>query len=124
MLNGLEAMSGLVPLGGGGSGTKGIAACFGLAIARRPLGVFEATMRDDKDENVRWLKRFDRAQEIVRACPDTRVVTVCDRKGDGAVVESDRDRRRPCGERLPAAARAVRRRQGPLRNGRRRPDDR
>ena len=71
-------------------------------------------MRDDKDENVRWLKRFDRAQEIVCACPDTRVVTVCDRKGGGAVVESDRDRRRPCGERLPAAARAVRRRQGPF----------
>ncbi len=48
----------LVPLGGGGSGTKGIAAHFGLATSRRPLGVFEidATMRDDKDESesVRW----------------------------------------------------------------------
>ena len=54
--NGLEATSGLVPLGGGGSGTKGIAAHFGLATARRPLGVFEATMRDDKgeSESVRW----------------------------------------------------------------------
>ena len=54
--NGLEATSGLAPLGGGGSGTKGIAAHFGLATARRPLGVFEATMRDDKDESesVRW----------------------------------------------------------------------
>ena len=30
MLNGLEATSGLVPLGGGGSGTRGIAAHFGL----------------------------------------------------------------------------------------------
>ena len=86
--NGLEATSGLVPLGGGGSGTKGIAAHFGLAIttARRPLGVFEidATMRDGKDESesVRWLKHFDKAQEIARACPGTRVVTVCDREGD------------------------------------------
>ena len=46
----------LAPLGGGGSGTKGIAAHFGLATARRPLGVFEATMRDDKNESesVRW----------------------------------------------------------------------
>ena len=46
----------LVPLGGGGSGTKGIAAHFGLATARRPLGVFEATMRGNKDESesVRW----------------------------------------------------------------------
>ena len=77
-----------MPLGGGGSGTKGIAAHFGLAIttARRPLGVFEidATMRDGKDESesVRWLKHFDKAQEIARACPGTRVVTVCDREGD------------------------------------------
>ena len=49
----------LVPLGGGGSGTKGIAAHFGLATARRPLGVFEATMRDDKGESVRWPLRQD-----------------------------------------------------------------
>ena len=118
--NGLEATSGLVPLGGGGSGTKGIAAHFGLAIttARRPLGVFEATMRDGKDESesVRWLKHFDKAQEIARACPGTRVVTVCDREGDGTVVASGRDRHQPGGAGLPAAARAVRGRQekGPL----------
>ena len=65
---------------------------------------------------------FDKAQEIARACPDTRVVTVCDREGDGAVVASGRDGRRPRGARPPARARAVRRRQrkGALgrRNGR------
>lgn len=64
-------------------------------------------MRDDKDESVRWLKHFDKAQEIARACPDTRVVTVCDREGDiwellsravaagaGLVVRACRSKRR------------------------------
>ena len=39
-------------------------------------------MRDDKDESesARRLKHFDKAQEIARACLDTRVVTVCDRE--------------------------------------------
>ena len=61
----------------------------------------------------------DKAQEIARACPDTRVVTVCDREGDGAVVAGGRRLR---GARPPATVRAVqrRRRKGALgrRNGR------
>ena len=58
-----------MPLGGGGSGTKGIAAHFGLATARRPLGVFEATMRDDKDESesVRWPPRRGKSRAPVPA---------------------------------------------------------
>ena len=68
-------------------------------------------MRDDEDESVRWLKHFDRAQEIAHACPGTRVVTVCDKEGDGAVVAGGRDGRWLGGARPPAAARAARRRQ-------------
>ena len=33
-------------------------------------------------ESERWLRGHERAQELARACPATRVVTVCDREGD------------------------------------------
>ena len=36
---------------------------------------------EDKDR-VRWVDGLERAQELARACPDSRVVTVCDREGD------------------------------------------
>ena len=34
------------------------------------------------DLRERAMERLDRAQELGRACPGTRVVTVCDREGD------------------------------------------
>ena len=102
MLNysGLKATGGLVSIGGGGNGSKGLAAHFGLAVnpAGRALGVFnlDADFRltedeksagatkdgTDTNESLRWLKTFDRAQELARVCPKTRVITVCDREGD------------------------------------------
>ncbi len=116
--NGHRKTTGLVDLGGGGSGTRGILAHVGLAISetRRPLGVFElnATQRDGADaageaepESVRWLRRLESAGQLAMACPDTRVVTVCDREGDiwemfckaresgdGLLIRSDRGRQR------------------------------
>ena len=88
--DGLEATEGLVGLGGGGKGTRGLVAHVGLAVnaAGRPLGVFalDASFRDggdDRDiESERWLRGHERAQELARACPAARVVTVCDREGD------------------------------------------
>ncbi len=60
--NGYRRTTGLVDIGGGGSGTRGIRAQVGLAVGegRRPLGVFElnASQRDGGDgesESVRWL---------------------------------------------------------------------
>ena len=85
--DGLEATGGLVGVGGGGKGTRGLLAHVGLAVnsAGRPLGVFalDATFRDGDDkESLRWEREHERAQELARACPATRVVTVCDREGD------------------------------------------
>ncbi len=87
--DGLEATAGLVALGGGGKGVRGLVAHAGLAVnaAGRPLGVFalDATFRDGGDgrnESARWLRGHERARELARACPGTRVVTVCDREGD------------------------------------------
>ncbi len=85
--DGLSETSGLDGLGGGGKGSSGILAHVGVAVnaVGRPLGMFEA----DADfrqaagkDSVRWTAGLDRAQELARACPDTRVVTVCDREGD------------------------------------------
>ena len=85
--DGLEATGGLVGVGGGGKGTRGLLAHVGLAVnsAGRPPGVFalDATFRDGDDkESLRWERGHERAQELARACPATRVVTVCDREGD------------------------------------------
>ena len=87
---GLEATGGLVGIGGGGSkGVRGLWAHVGLAVnaAGRPLGVFslDATYCDGngaESASVRWQRGLDRAQELARACPSTRVVTVCDREAD------------------------------------------
>lgn len=133
--NGHRRTTGLVSLGGGGSGTKGLLAHVGLAIteARRPLGLFDlnATQRDPKEktkekakekttaktkektraesvpESVRWHQGLARAGELAAACPDSRVVTVCDREADiwalwcdaqthdhALLVRSDRGRQR------------------------------
>ena len=85
--NGLERTEGLADLGGGGSGTSGIAAHFCLAASEdgRPLGVLsiDAGFRGkDAPESGRWLDGFGRAEELSRACPDARTAVVCDREGD------------------------------------------
>jgi len=85
--DGLSGTSGLDGPGGGGKGTSGILAHVGVAVnaAGRPLGMFaaDADLRQDPEkDSVRWTDGLDRAQELARACPDTRVVTVCDREGD------------------------------------------
>ena len=91
---GHEATRGLVGIGGGGSkGVRGLWTHVGLAVngAGRPLGVFslDATYCDGDGDgdgaesaSVRWQRGLDRAQELARACPATRVVTVCDREAD------------------------------------------
>ncbi len=88
--DGLAATGGLVDFGGGGKGhTLGLLAHVGLAVneAGRPLGVFclDGTYCDEgRDEvaSARWGHGLDRAGELARACPSTRVVTVCDREAD------------------------------------------
>ncbi len=85
--DGLSGTSGLDDLGGGGKGSSGILAHVGVAVnaVGRPLGMFEvdADFRQAQGkDSVRWVDGLDRAQELARACPDTRVVTVCDREGD------------------------------------------
>ena len=85
--DGLSTTSGLDELGGGGKGSAGILAHFGVAVnaVGRPLGMYtvdtDFRQADDKD-SVRWVDGLERAQELARACPDSRVVTVCDREGD------------------------------------------
>ena len=57
-------------------------------------------------ESVRWLHGLEHAEQLASACPDTRVITVCDREadiwdmsrsaretGDELLVRSDRGRR-------------------------------
>jgi len=84
---GLEATKGLSELGGGGKGSVGILAHAGLAVTPegRPLGLFtmDAAFREDPEEDSRrWLLGLCRARELAAACPDTRVISVCDREGD------------------------------------------
>ncbi|MYG81630.1 MAG: IS4 family transposase [Gemmatimonadetes bacterium] len=83
----LSQTSGLDDLGGGGTGTSGILAHFGVAVnaVGRPLGMYTVDTdfrQDAAKDSVRWVDGLDRAQELARACPDSRVVTVCDREGD------------------------------------------
>ncbi len=114
MLNysGLEATEGLVDIGGGGSGSVGVAAHFGVAFseggcalgvfhldadfretveakaerkANSPPGTGKAGKSDAKEkekESRRWREGLDKALELAEACPDTRVVAICDREGD------------------------------------------
>ena len=90
--NGLEATEDLVDIGGGGSGTLGLAAHAGVAFTEGgcALGLFhlDADFRvppereaDDK-ESRRWLDGYDRAVDLAAACPSTRVLVICDREGD------------------------------------------
>ncbi len=91
---GLKATEGLVSIGGGGSGSMGLGAHAGVAFNEGgcALGLFhlDADFRlepgqeksgDDK-ESRRWLDGFDKAVELSEACPQTRVLVICDREGD------------------------------------------
>ena len=85
--DGLSSTSGLDELAGGGKGSAGILAHFGVAVnaVGQPLGMYtvDADFRQAEDkDNVRWVDGLERAQELARACPDSRMVTVCDREGD------------------------------------------
>ena len=85
--DGLSSTSGLDGLGGSGKGSAGILSHFGVAVnaVGRPLGMYtvdtDFRQAEDKD-SVRRVDGLERAQEFARACPDSRVVTVCDREGD------------------------------------------
>lgn len=83
----LEATGGLAKRGGGGRGSVGVRAHAGLAVTAegRPLGLFamNADFRDAPEEDsARWVDGLDRARELAAACPDTPVISVCDREGD------------------------------------------
>ena len=85
--DGLSKTSGLDGIGGGGKGSSGILAHAGVAVnaAGRPLGMFAADAdfrRSEAKDSARWVRGLDRARGLAAACPDTRVVTVCDREGD------------------------------------------
>ena len=85
--DGLSGTSGLDDLGGGCRGSLGILAHVGVAVnaVGLPLGMFEADAdfrRSEGTNSIRWTAGLDRTQDHARACPDTRVVTVCDREGD------------------------------------------
>ena len=89
----LKATEGLVDIGGGGSGSTGLAAHVGVAFSAGgcALGVFhlDADFRAvekgtavEGEESGRWLDGLGKAAELASACPRTRVVTLCDREGD------------------------------------------
>ena len=100
--NGLTATTGLVDIGGGGSGSTGIAAHFGIASAKVAVHwVCSISMRISarrwrrrrrakasrrpgrtrrihppaavEKESKRWQEGIDKALELTAACPDTRV---------------------------------------------------
>ena len=79
---------GLGSLGGKSQGKDGLLVHAGLALGvfwLRPWARLEE-LKDlaggQKAESERWLEGFEQAVELVRACPRTRVITVCDRAGD------------------------------------------
>ena len=94
--HGLEATEGLCSIGGRGTGARGLMAHFGLAVnaVGRPLGVynlnadFRITEQEKaagvgrEPESTCWLEGMQRARELQDACPDTQVITVCDREGE------------------------------------------
>ncbi len=92
---GLEPTEGLVDIGGGSSGTLRVAAHAGVAFSEggSALGLFhldadfplEPGHRKSEEgdkKGRRWLDGYDRAVELADACPSTRVLVICDRRGD------------------------------------------
>ena len=111
--DGLSATGGLDSPGGGGKGSCGILAHAGVAVngAGRPLGLFMADAgfrRAGGSDSVRWVDGLKRARQLAQACPDSRVVTVCDREGD--FWELLGEARATGAELLVRASRSVRRR--------------
>ncbi len=91
--SGLKATEGLAPIGGGASGSTGLAAHFGVAFSEGgcALGVFhlDADFRPvekgtavEGEESGRRLDGLGKAAELAAACERTRVVALCDREGD------------------------------------------
>ena len=93
--SGLENCTvGLGPLGGKSQGKDGLLVHAGLALADggcwgcsgcargRAWRSFKALTGGKKADRERWLEGFEQAVELGRACPRTRMITVCDRKGD------------------------------------------
>ncbi len=84
---GLSSTTGLDALGGGGKGTRGLLAHCGVAVngVGRPLGLYtlDADFRraEGKDSG-RWVAGLRRGQALSAACPESRVVNICDREGD------------------------------------------
>ena len=90
-----DCTPGLGALGGKSKGKDGMLVHAGLALAEggRALGVFwlrpwarlpevKAVDRRRRKESERWLEGLEEAVQLSRACPQTRVVTVCDQEGD------------------------------------------
>ncbi len=91
--SGLEGTKGLVGPGGGGKGSRGIAAHAGVASVEGgcALGVLhlDAGLREEDRENAvggaesgRWTDAFASSAGLAAACPRTRVVNLRDREGD------------------------------------------
>ena len=90
-----DCTPGLGSLGGNAKGKDGLLVHAGLALAAggRAPGVFwlrpwarleevRAVDRRRRKESERWLEGLQQAVQLSRVCPQTRVVTVCDREGD------------------------------------------
>lgn len=111
--DGLEATGNPDSPGGGGRGTRGLLVHAGMAVNDHghPLGLFtmdgEFRRREEKD-SARWMEGMERTRELAAACPDSRVVAVCDREGDfRALIEDVHERG---GGLLIRASRSARRR--------------
>ena len=97
------ATEGLARIGRNSKATAyGLRIHVGLAVteAGRSLGLFEPNA-DDRgkldNESRRWLQGMDRAREPAEACPNTRVITVCDQEGDfrDLLLKSESERQGP-----------------------------
>ncbi|MYI82968.1 MAG: IS4 family transposase [Chloroflexi bacterium] len=111
--NGLQATGELDSLGGGGRGTRGLLVHAGMAVNGHghPLGLFlmdGGFRRQEEKDSARWVEGLGRTRELAAACPDSRVVAVCDREGD--FWELLRDAQEQGGELLVRASRSARRR--------------
>ena len=83
----LVGTSGLDHLGGGGKGTRGLLPHCGMAVTPggQPLGLYDMDVsfrQDPSNDSRRWVKMLDRAAALATVCPNSRVVTICDREGD------------------------------------------
>ncbi len=120
-----DVAKGLGRIGGKGHQSHGLPmhACVAFAPDGRPLGVasLEIWARPPKNkpskgpceskESARWLAGFEMAGELGRLCPNTRVLSVCDREADnfelfqlqarhsseaGLLVRASKGRERTC----------------------------